>query len=222
MVITEVTPQSLAEIIVVRYRQFADFRGHFVETLRTAPFALEGGNPKFAGTKLQGAKFVQVNESYSVAKTFRGLHFQHPYQGKLVRVITGHLVDFAVDIRPDSPTFGQLFAYEMPERLGHDFAEWIWIPPGFAHGIYMKEKSVIEYFCTEVWNPQGEVTISPLTQGLKFDYCDAGLKTTFLDAIVNQETNLKDRDRDGLSLEDWLKHPLAAKFTLDKLGSGSV
>jgi dTDP-4-dehydrorhamnose 3,5-epimerase len=216
MVITEVIPQRIPEILVVRYRQFADFRGHFVETLRTAPFAQNGGHPLLQGTTLQGAQFVQVNESYSVAKTFRGLHFQHPYQGKLVRVISGHLIDFAVDIRPNSPTFGQLLAYEMPERLGHDFAEWIWIPAGFAHGIYMREKSVIEYFCTAVWNPQGEVTLSPMTRGLQFDYCDPSLKQIFLDALADPETKLKDRDRDGLQLKEWLEHPLAAHFAYER------
>src|SRR5690606_8308158 len=95
---------------------------------------------------LKGLQFVQVNESYSRPGTVRGLHFQwNPYMGKLVRTVYGRMVDIALDIRKGSPTFGKALLYDMPSQPDQDYAEWIWIPPGFAHGNYFTAETVIEY-----------------------------------------------------------------------------
>ena len=105
------------------------------------------------------ANFVQDNQSLSSKGVIRGLHFQNPpfEQGKLVRVIKGAVIDVAVDIRKESPTYGQHVAIELNEENKTMF----WIPPGFAHGFATLTKSVgILYKVTEYWDPDAEQIIN--------------------------------------------------------------
>jgi len=98
---------------------------------------------------------VQDNQSLSSKGVLRGLHFQNPpyAQGKLVRVIKGAVLDISVDIRKDSPTYGQYFSMELSEEN----KIVVWIPPGFAHGFATLEDSTIfTYKCTEVYNKESE------------------------------------------------------------------
>ena len=99
--------------------------------------------------------FVQDNQSLSQKGVLRGLHFQNPpfAQGKLVRVIKGSVLDVAVDIRKDSPTYGEHFAIELSEENKTIF----WIPPGFAHGfVTLEDDAIFTYKCTEVYNKESE------------------------------------------------------------------
>ena len=110
-------PTALEGVILVEPRVFPDDRGFFLETYHQQKYA-EGGIPDL---------FVQDNHSYSVRGTLRGLHAQlrHP-QGKLVRAVQGEIFDVAVDIRPDSPTFGKWVG----ERLSGENLLQLWIPAG--------------------------------------------------------------------------------------------
>lgn len=116
-----VEPLPLAGLLLVQPRVFRDDRGFFIETFVESRY-------RDAGI---AASFVQDNHSRSVRGTLRGMHFQRsPGQAKLVRVATGKIFDVAVDIRPDSPTFGRWHGTELDAEEHRQ----LYIPIGFAHG----------------------------------------------------------------------------------------
>lgn len=140
-------PTALEEVILVEPRVFPDDRGFFLETYHQEKYAA-GGIPDL---------FVQDNHSYSIRGTLRGLHAQlrHP-QGKLVRVVQGEIFDVAVDIRPDSPTFGKWVG----ERLSGENFRQLWMPPGFAHGFcVLSDTAHVLYKCTEIYRKDDEIGI---------------------------------------------------------------
>lgn len=135
---------SIEGLIEIYPRIFGDARGHFFESYRYDIFAQNGIS----------FQFVQDNQSFSTAGVLRGLHFQNPpfAQGKLVRVITGKVIDIAVDIRPDSPTFGKYEKFVLDATLQN----MVYIPEGFAHGFAALEDSVFAYKCTNNYNKASE------------------------------------------------------------------
>jgi dTDP-4-dehydrorhamnose 3,5-epimerase len=162
MKIVSVQQLALPEIKVIRYARFRDHRGYSTEHFRKSDFQTHT-----LTTFMRGVEFVQSNESFSRAGTVRGLHFQwNPYLGKLVRTLHGHMVDLILDIRKDSPTFGKIIAYDMPANKTEDVNDWIWVPPGFAHGNPFLEDTSTEYFCSGAYNPQCEAGISPLSEDI--------------------------------------------------------
>jgi len=117
----QIQPCPIEGLKLIQLNVLGDERGFFVERFQDKRFA-EAGLP---------SSFVQDNHSRSAPGILRGLHYQHnPSQGKLVGVIRGSVWDVAVDIRPDSPTFGKHHAVELSGNNGLLF----WIPAGFAHG----------------------------------------------------------------------------------------
>ncbi len=86
--------------------------------------------------------------------------------GKLLRTLSGRMVDMVMDIRKGSPNFGKIILYDMPADLNASEDEWIWVPPGFAHGNYFTEPTRIQYLCTGEWSPGCEAGISPLSGDL--------------------------------------------------------
>ena len=140
---------SIADVIVVRVRKFADSRGHFLETFRKADFAEMGVD----------CEFVQDNQAFSAQTgTIRGLHFQVPphAQAKLVRVLRGAVYDAAVDLRRGSPTYGKWCG----ARLTADGGEQIFVPRGFAHGYCTLEPdTVVAYKVDSYYAPQSEAGI---------------------------------------------------------------
>jgi dTDP-4-dehydrorhamnose 3,5-epimerase len=139
---------SLPEVILVEPKVHGDDRGFFLETYHQRKFA-EGGIT---------AAFVQDNHSKSVRGTLRGLHAQRKKpQGKLVRAVLGEIFDVAVDIRPDSPTFGRWVG----EVLSGENLRQLWVPPGFAHGFcVLSETAHVLYKCTELYDPEDEIVIA--------------------------------------------------------------
>lgn len=140
----QVRQTSIEGLIELIPRVFEDERGHFLETYNK-PLFEKLGLPM---------EFVQDNQSFSIKGVLRGLHFQNDpcAQGKLVRVITGQVLDVAVDIREDSPTFGQYETFLLDAKVGN----MAWIPPGFAHGFVALEESIFSYKCTNIYNKQAE------------------------------------------------------------------
>lgn len=208
MKIIEIKSLKIPEVKVLTYQRFADERGYFTETYRKDEL-----KESFGGD----FDFVQANESFSRKNTVRGLHFQwNPYQGKLVRCTQGHLIDFALDIRTDSTTFGKIIGHDMLTNSGQDKADWIWLPPGFAHGVIFPEESTIEYLCTGIWSPGNEATISPMAQDIDWSLCDPNLKEIFQQMIASNPL-MADKDKNGMNLGEWKKNPNAAFFTKDKL-----
>jgi dTDP-4-dehydrorhamnose 3,5-epimerase len=135
---------SLPGVLIIEPRVFRDERGFFFETYHAERY-------RDAGLDVT---FVQDNHSRSVRGTLRGLHWQvERPQGKLVRVLFGEIFDVAVDIRVDSPTFGDWVGVS----LSADNFRQAWIPPGFAHGFcVMSEVAEVEYKCTDFYDPPSE------------------------------------------------------------------
>jgi dTDP-4-dehydrorhamnose 3,5-epimerase len=200
MKIVEIKELAIPEVKVIKFKRFVDNRGYFTEQFRKSDL-IDSNDVGF----LKGESFVQANESFSKKNTFRGLHFQwNPYMGKLVRPLSGSLIDFALDIRKGSPDLGKIIAYEIPNDKDDEYAEWIWVPPGFAHGILLTEDSLIEYFCTGEYSPGCEAGISPMAKDIDWSICDKALKERF-DAIVPKTELITEKDKNGLGVTEWLE-----------------
>jgi dTDP-4-dehydrorhamnose 3,5-epimerase len=205
--ILEIHELAIPDVRVVRFARFADDRGYFTESYRRSDVE---GDPDAAF--LHGLEFVQVNESHSSADVVRGLHFQwNPYMGKLVRTVSGRMVDLVLDIRLGSPTFGMIVAHDMPSEPAASFAEWIWVPPGFAHGNFFTEATTIEYFCTGEYSPGCEGAVSPLADDLDWSLCDPGLRREF-QALLARGPVVSDKDREAGSVGEWADDSRSANF----------
>jgi dTDP-4-dehydrorhamnose 3,5-epimerase len=206
--LVSVTSLALPEIKVIRYSRFPDNRGYFTESYRKSDFQT---HPQT--TFMKGIDFVQSNESFSRMGTVRGLHFQwRPPLGKLVRTLHGHMVDLVLDIRKGSPTLGKIIAHDMPSSHDEDVGEWIWVPPGFAHGNLFLADTAIEYYCTGDYNPQCEAGISPLTDDLDWSLCEPALRDAFL-RIAPSTSLITPKDKAGLTLSSWEKDARSINFT---------
>lgn len=207
MKILEVTALELEDVKVIRYARFTDHRGFFGEHFRKSDF-----NSHPALGFMRGIDFYQCNESFSKPGTIRGLHFQwNPYMGKLVRTLHGRMVDMVLDIRKGSPTFGKIICYDMPAAQSANFGEWIWIPPGFAHGNFYTEASHIEYFCSGEYSPECEAGISPLASDIDWKLCDSSLRREF-ESIAKSDPFMTDKDRNAYSLDSWISNPNSNQF----------
>jgi dTDP-4-dehydrorhamnose 3,5-epimerase len=142
----KISASTLTEVLILEPRTFSDDRGWFMETFNAETFRqLNHGLP---------AEFVQDNHSLSRRNVIRGLHYQlHQPQGKLVRCTRGAIFDVAVDIRRNSPTFGQWTGAE----LTAENKLMLWIPPKFAHGFsVLSDEAEVIYKCTTLWHPQSD------------------------------------------------------------------
>ncbi|HHF2865965.1 TPA: dTDP-4-dehydrorhamnose 3,5-epimerase [Vibrio alginolyticus] len=140
---------NIPDVKIIEPRVFGDERGFFMETWNQRKFE------ELVTGKV--TPFVQDNHSRSQQGVLRGLHYQTKNtQGKLVRVISGEVFDVAVDVRKESPTFGQWVG----EYLSSENKRQLWIPEGFAHGFYViSEEADFVYKCTDFYNPEHEVSI---------------------------------------------------------------
>jgi dTDP-4-dehydrorhamnose 3,5-epimerase len=145
----KVTPTAIPGVVRVEPAVNRDSRGFFLETFHCRKFR-ETGLPEV---------FVQDNHSYSTARgVLRGMHAQlHRPQGKLVRVVLGEVFDVAVDLRPDSPAFGQWVS----EVLSGENFRQLYVPPGCAHGILvLSEAAHVEYKCTALYDRADEIGLA--------------------------------------------------------------
>ncbi len=145
----KVVKTRLNDCVIIEPKVFGDHRGFFLETFQAERYAEQ------AGITLP---FVQDNHSRSGRGVLRGLHFQITKpQGKLVRVVRGEVFDVAVDLRPDSSSFGQWEGVLLSEDNQRQF----WVPPGFAHGfVVTSETADFEYKCTDYYDPTDEGAIA--------------------------------------------------------------
>ncbi|MCL4170345.1 UNVERIFIED_CONTAM: hypothetical protein GTU68_006135 [Idotea baltica] len=146
----EIKQTGITGLVEIIPRVLSDNRGWFVESYNKDVLTSLGHN----------YNFVQDNLSFSHARVLRGLHFQNsPFeQGKLVKVIQGKVLDVAVDLRPDSPTFGQHYKV----LLTAEKQNMLFIPEGFAHGFAAIMDSYLFYKCTKTYN-------QPYDSGIAFD-----------------------------------------------------
>lgn len=207
MQILSVQSLEIDEIQIIRFEKFIDERGYFTETYREDDFY---GIDELAF--IRRYDFLQFNESFSYKNTFRGFHFQwNPHMGKLVRCISGNLLDMAIDIRKDSETFGKIIAYELSGAPDLDYSEWMWIPPGFAHGMLLTKDSYVQYLCSGTYNPRCEGVISPLAEDIDWSLCDKRIAKKIKQAF-NKDVLVKERDLQGMTLAQWKSNKASDKF----------
>lgn len=152
------TPLSIPDVVLIEPKVFPDARGFFMESYHRGAFHEAGIT----------AEFVQDNHSLSQKGILRGLHYQlNPHaQGKLVRVVSGAVMDYAVDIRKGSPTFGQ----HISARLDAEHHAMLWVPAGFAHGfLTLEDNTAFLYKTTDVYTPALERAISFFDPALGID-----------------------------------------------------
>lgn len=178
----EVIKTDIEGVVILKPRVFNDARGYFFESYSKKVF-----------DELVGpVEFVQDNESRSTRGVMRGLHFQRPpyTQAKLVRCVRGRVLDVAVDLRADSPTYGKHVAVELSEDNKLQF----FVPRGFAHGFaVLSDEAVFQYKCDNYYAPQSEGGISILDKSLGIDW-----------QISPDDAVLSDKDT---------RHPLLCEFT---------
>ena len=177
----EVIKTPIEGLLIIEPRVFEDARGFFEETYNEQRY-------RDAGIDV---RFVQDNLSKSCYGVVRGLHFQRPpySQAKLVSCIVGSVLDVAVDLRKDSPTFGQHVAVEISDKNHRQF----FIPKGFAHGFsVLSEHALFSYKCDELYHPEADGGILLSDPALGIDW-----------RIPESERILSEKDK---------KHPLLAEL----------
>jgi dTDP-4-dehydrorhamnose 3,5-epimerase len=213
MKILEVKTLVIPEVKVIKFERFADNRGYFTESFRKSDFKTNSNMPFMKNFEL-----MQINESYAHPNVIRGLHFQwNPFMGKLVRVLYGRMIDFVMDIRKNSPTFGKIIAYDMPQSTDKKYGEFIWVPVGFAHGNLFTEKSMIEYFCSGEYSQGCEAGISPLSEDIDWSLCDPTIKTLFDSIARTPQAILSDKDKNGFSISTWTTDNRSNNFIYSNL-----
>ena len=171
---------TIPGLILLEPKVFCDGRGYFFESFNQKTFEEAIG---------LSPRFVQENHSKSIKGVLRGLHYQLPpkAQGKLLRVIHGEIFDAVVDIRKDSPTFGQWLG----EVLSADNKKQLWIPLGFAHGfLTLSESAEVLYKATDFYAPEFERCIA-------WNDTEIGIEWPIQNAPL-----LSGKDQAGVSLYD--------------------
>ncbi len=168
-------------LLIIEPQVFTDPRGYFYESYNKEKFVASGIN----------LEFVQDNQSLSQKGIVRGLHFQAPpyAQGKLVRVIQGSVMDIAVDIRKNSPTYGQYFSIV----LSAENRTMFFIPPGFAHGFEtLEDNTIFLYKCTDVYNKESE-------GGLLWNDPELAIQWNSLDPLISDKDKILPTLKDLIS-----------------------
>ena len=181
---TRVTKTPLADLLIVNIDCFEDERGFFIESWHKKDFE-DAGLP---------FEFLQDSHSRSSGRVVRGLHYQDisAPMGKLVRCTVGRILDVAVDLRVNSPTFGQSFTIEL--TAGNKTL--LYVPIGFAHGFAtISDVCEVQYKQTEFYRPAAE-------GGIAWNDPDLGIEWPFFDPILSR------RDQNQSSLKQYLKNPV--------------
>jgi len=162
----KVTECRLAGVKIIEPRVFQDNRGFFLESYNRSNYSKYGIDQDF----------VQDNHSKSVKNTLRGLHYQiNPGQDKIVRVIAGEVFDVVVDIRRNSPTYGQWEGF----ILSAENKLLIYVPKGFAHGFcVLSDSAEFVYKCSEYWSPKDE-------RGIVWNDPDINVRWPLTDPILS-------------------------------------
>ncbi len=172
--------QEIKGVWIIEPRRFGDARGYFMESYKQDEFRKHVGE----------VNFVQDNESVSSRGVLRGLHFQKGEwsQAKLVRVSQGKVIDVAVDLRKNSPTYGKYVAVELSQENGRQ----LFVPRGMAHGfIVLSDVAQFQYKVDNVYAPQAEAT-------LRFDDPTVGIEWP----MAKEDMLLSEKDTRGLLLEE--------------------
>ena len=183
----KVEPLKFPEVLLIYPKVFEDERGTFSEVFNKSI------------SDITDASFVQDNLSYSNKHSLRGLHYQYGDPcGKLIKVIHGRVLDCVVDIRKNSPTYGDHILIDLIASKGQS----LWIPPGFAHGFLSLEMGTAFYYkTTAYYDSEKSMSIDPLDEdlGIKWAYKSANFGTWKL--------NISQQDLNAPSFKQYSKHP---------------
>jgi dTDP-4-dehydrorhamnose 3,5-epimerase len=169
---------GLSGLLLIEPKVFEDSRGYFLESYNIKTF-------KNAGIDVN---FIQDNQSFSCKGTLRGLHFQNPpyAQVKLVRAVTGSIIDVAVDIRKDSKTYGQYYSV----NLTGENKKMLYIPEGFAHGfLTLEDNTIVQYKCSNLYDKESE-------GGILWDDPDIGI-----DWQLTIEPIISEKDKNNINFK---------------------
>ena len=173
-----ITKTAIEGLLILEPRVFKDDRGLFFESFNQELFADAAGS----------VDFIQDNQSISKKGVLRGLHFQNsPHaQGKLVRVAQGRVIDVAVDIRKNSPTYGEHVAVELSAENNKQF----WVPAGFAHGfVSLEDDTIFCYKCTDSYAPECEGSLLWNDEDLAINWGIENPLVSEKDAVATKFTN---------------------------------
>lgn len=178
----EIKTYEIEGVVLLTPNLYGDARGWFMEAF----------NQKTFDDHHIPSHFVQDNQSLSGKGVLRGLHYQvNKVQGKLVRVLEGEIFDVAVDIRPNSPTFGKWVG----ERLSFENRSQLYVPEGFAHGFQvLSDQAQVLYKCTDFYSPADE-------RGIMWDDPDLNIQWPNRDAPLLSEKDLKNTSFKNLRLD---------------------
>lgn len=193
----KVVETTLPGVLLLEPKVFGDSRGFFLETFRESVLADAGVI----------TSFVQHNHSRSGRGVLRGLHYQYVApQGKLVRVARGCVFDVAVDVRPDSPSFGRWVGVQLDDATHRQ----LWIPPGFAHGFcVLSDEADFVYACTSYYDASSDT-------GIRWD--DPALGIVWPDC--GGTPILSDKDRQLLPLSEQEKSRLPRRIDAELANQG--
>ncbi|WP_312364452.1 dTDP-4-dehydrorhamnose 3,5-epimerase [Sphingobacterium sp.] len=175
------TETKLKGCFILEPIKYGDSRGYFFESFNDKTFR------SLTGTD---TTFVQDNQSFSSKGVLRGLHAQggEHAQAKLVRVLSGKVLDVAVDVRPNSPTFGEYIAVELSEENNLQ----LFIPRGFLHGfVVLSDTATFFYKCDNFYNKESECGIHPLDSTVGVDW-----------QLPEEELILSDKDKEAPSFKE--------------------
>ena len=170
----EIEETNIPDVLLLKPEVYRDERGFFLETYRE----------EYLKEKNIDVHFVQDNLSKSQRNTVRGLHYQIEHQqDKLLMVMEGAILDVAVDLRQDSPTFGKHTAMELSSKNKHQ----MFIPKGFAHGFsVLSDNALVYYKCSDYYYPDGE-------RGLLWDDPELGIDWKVTDPIISEKDRYQPR-----------------------------
>ena len=177
----QLIPTKISDLFLVQPKVFEDARGYFFESYNKEVF-------QKAGIK---DEFLQDNQSLSQKGVLRGLHFQNPphAQAKLVRVITGSVLDVAVDIRKNSPSYGQHVA----EILSAQNKTMMLIPEGFAHGfLVLEDNTIFSYKCSRLYNKESE-------EAILWNDADIGIEWGIKNPILSEKDRIAKQFKDFIT-----------------------
>ena len=174
----EIIKKRIFGLVEIIPTVFGDGRGLFFESFRN----------DILKDVTSGESFIQDNQSFSEKGVLRGLHFQSGdhAQGKLVRVISGKVLDVALDLRSESSTYGEWESLILDSEKNNMF----YIPPGFAHGFHALEDSIFFYKCTKYYNKESE-------GGVKWNDKDLNI-----DWMITEDPKVSDKDKQLASFKD--------------------
>ncbi len=196
---------NMTNVFLIKENIFEDERGRFLRIWDEITYSDKKmiiNSPQNTDESLIQTYFVQDNISYSKKGVFRGLHYQVGdwSQAKLVRVLKGRVIDFIVDLREDSETFGKFEFFDLNDRDGHS----LFIPPYFAHGfLSLQDDTIFHYKCGNLYKKENEGSVTPFDNIIRYVTDNKSTIKDIVDMyLVDVELLLSEKDSDSPKFMD--------------------